>query len=541
MCSGLHYFHPAWIERSDEVLEVDVCVYGGNAAGVVAGIKALRLGMSAVVLQPGMHLGGMTTGGLGWTDYGRQHVIGGMSRRFYEDLGKSVGMDGANWHFWPSDAERLIKSMVKDTGLDVRRAAYLDTIEMNGQRLVSLTVLGGLHVKAKQFIDCSYEGDLLAKAGVSYTIGRESNAVYGETLNGVQCRDKHQFTGTRVDPYMVEGDAGSGLLPGVESRDLRQDQGQGDHKVQAYNFRVCMTNDPALMVPWEKPAGYEALRYEPLARWYRGGVQKEDDRNRPFSYASRLVDGEPFPQKIDLLDRRTPTGHWKSDTNNHGPVSSDFIGANHEWPTADYAVREAIFQAHVTYQKGLYWFLANDERVPDPLRSVYAGLGLPSDEFTDTGHWPHQLYPREARRMVADHVITEHDCTHSVVADDPVGMGSYTMDSHNCSRFVAEVEGQPSVLNEGDVQVPPTDPYGVSLKAIVPKAGECENLVVPVCFSASHIAYGSARMEPVFMVLGESAACVSQLALRDGVAVQGVAYDKLRVMLDDAEQVLSES
>lgn len=531
MTSDLHYFHPSWIEPSDATLDVDVCVYGGNAAGVMAAIKATRLGLSTVLLHPGKHLGGMTTGGLGWTDYGRRHVIGGMSRQFYKDLGTDVGMDEEYWHFWPSDATNRINTLVREVGLDVRLASYLDRVEMDGQRLVSLRVLGGLNVKAKQFVDASYEGDLMAAAGVSYTTGRESNGVYGETLNGVQCRKEHQFGHIRVDPFIVEGDASSGLLPGVESRDLRQDAGQGDHKVQAYNFRICMTDDPALRMDWERPEGYEPLYYEAMARWLRSDKAVEECMRSYQGIADAAC-------KFDVLDRRTVDGHRKTDTNNYGALSSDFIGFNYAWPRADYAIRETIFQQHVTYQKGFYWFMANDERVPDPLQAMYQKWGLSRDEFVSGGGWSHQLYPREARRMVADHVITEHNCNAKVIAEDSVGMGSYTMDSHNCSRFVADVEGQPGVLNEGDVQVPPTDPYPISYKAVVPAQGECENLSVPVCFSASHIAYGSARMEPVFMVLGESVACAAYRAITDGVTVQDVDYAKLRSMLEEAGQVL---
>ncbi|MEO0966274.1 MAG: FAD-dependent oxidoreductase [Planctomycetota bacterium] len=535
MTSQPHYFHTTWIQPTDERLDVDVCVYGGNAAGVVAAVKASELGMSAVLLQPGQHLGGMTTGGLSWTDYGSRHVIGGMSRAFYRGLGAEAGMEGEYWHFWPSDATRRIEAMCRDAGLDVRRATFLDQVQMAGRRIVGISLLGGLTVRARQFIDCSYEGDLMAAAGVSCTVGREANTEYDETLNGVQCRQTHQFDPHAVDPFVVEGDPSSGLLPFVESRDLRRDQGRADHKIQAYNFRICMTDDPAIRVDWRRPEGYDPMHYELAARWFRNDSWGSWNATLPHDPAT---DPRQAPNKFDILDRATDAGWHKADVNNHGPCSSDFIGANYTWPTADYAIRERIFQEHVRYQQGLYWFMANDPRVPGPLREVYQRWGLPRDEFTQTGHWPHQLYPREARRMIADHVITEHDCTGRVRPDDSVGMGSYTMDSHNCSRFVAEINGKPTVMNEGDVQVPPTEPYPVSYRAIVPRRGECTNLIVPVCFSASHIAYGSARMEPVFMVLGESAGCAANRAIADGVAVQDVDYHRLRSMLDEAGQVL---
>ncbi|MEO0965576.1 MAG: FAD-dependent oxidoreductase [Planctomycetota bacterium] len=541
--TGLHYFLPSWVQPADETLEVDLCVYGGNASGVVAAVKASRLGLSTVLLQPGQHLGGMTTGGLGWTDFGRKHVIGGMARDFYRRIGVRKGVE-EEWAFWPSEASAVVDELIAEAGIDVRLAQYLDAVAMDGPRIVAITLLGGLTVRAKCFVDASYEGDLLARAGVSYHVGRESNATYGETLNGVQCMNKHQFSlggvdesnPVHIDPFVVAGDPASGLLPGVEARDLRKDAGQADRKVQAYNFRVCMTDDPDLKIDWQAPAGYDPRLYELAVRWF-AHEPGPGDWSGSRVYGS---DGRPQDRvrKFDVLSSRTPSGHRKTDSNNHGPVSSDFIGANYLWPEADYAVREVVFQRHVAYQRGLYYFMANDDRLPEDLRRAYGVWGLPKDEFVDTDHWPHQLYPREARRMVAELVVTEADCRAERVADDSVGMGSYTMDSHNCSRFVGEVDGKPSVMNEGDVQVPPTDPYPVSYRAIVPARGECANLVVPVCFSASHIAYGSARMEPVFMVLGESAACAASLAIHEGVDVQDVAYGKLRSMLDDAGQVL---
>jgi len=530
--SNLHYFHRDWIESTDESLETDLCVYGGTAGGVVAAVKAARLGRRVVLLQPGKHLGGMTTGGLGWTDYGRKWVIGGMSRQFYRDMGHVCDREEL-WHFEPHIATKIITAMVEEADVTVRYGQYLDTVAMDGQRLRAIRCLGGLEVKATMFIDATYEGDLMAKAGVSYTVGRESNAVYGETLNGVQVRDLHQFSHP-VDPYVVEGDPSSGLLPQIVDQDLAKIQGQGDKRVQAYCFRMCMTDDPDLIIPWEKPANFDPRQYLLATRWFNSDHDHYNEQLCEWDGAPRAV-----PRKFDILDNPTPGGHHKTDTNNHGPISSDFIGANYAYPEADYEFREHIFQAHVTYQKGLYWHLANDPAIPQRYREAYSRWGLPRDEYEDTGHWPHQLYVREARRMVSDYVITEHDCNHERVAEDPVGMGSYTMDSHNCARFVGEIDGVVSVRNEGDVQVPPTLPYPVSYRAVIPKRGECENLFVPTCFSASHIAFGSARMEPVFMVMGESVACAAHLAIDDGSSTHDVKYDELRPMLDEAKQVLA--
>jgi hypothetical protein len=527
--AGLHYFHPDWIKTTDEQLSVDLCIYGGNAAGVAAAVTARKRGLSVALLQPGQHLGGMTSGGLGWTDFGRKHVIGGLSRSFYREVGKHYGLE-EEWQFEPGVAEAIFDRWIDEYDVMLRREQYVDQVEMYGNRIHAITLLGGLRVQAALFMDCSYEGDLMAKAGVNYHVGREANSIYGESLNGIQIREKHQFN-SPVDPYLVAGDPSSGLLPQVEDLDLTQKQGEGDHRVQAYNFRVCMTDDPELKVDWQKPENFDPQQYVLATRWF----QSEKDA---FNEQLRDFDGETRIAKFDQFPNKTPGGYHKTDTNNHGAVSSDFIGANWGWPEADYAERERLFQAHVTYQQGLYWHLANSEEIPQRYRELYQRWGLPKDEFTDTGHWPHQLYVREARRMIGDYVITEHDCHKKSVAEDSVGMGSYTMDSHNCTRFVKVEDGQARVLNEGDVQVPPTDPYPISYRSIVPAKGQCENLFVPVCFSASHIAYGSARMEPVFMVMGESAGIAAALCLSKNCTVQDLPYGDLEPELVKAEQVL---
>ncbi|MBM3495625.1 MAG: FAD-dependent oxidoreductase, partial [Armatimonadetes bacterium] len=329
----------------------------------------------------------------------------------------------------------------------------------------------------------------------------------GETINGIQYLDKHQFE-AHVSPYVVEGDPASGLLPGIEPR-ARERAGTGDRRVQAYNFRLILTRKPENRIPFPKPEGYDLRQYVLTARYLAAGW------TGAFS-------------KFD------PIRGDKVDKNNAGATSTDFIGANYRWPTGSYAERERAFQEHVRYVAGWFWFMANDPSVPESVRSRMAEWGLCKDEYGDTGGWPHQLYVREARRMVSDYVITEHDCRGKARADDPVGLGSYGMDSHNCRRYV--VDGR--VMNEGDVQVAGFPPYPVSYRCIVPKRGQCANLLVPVCISASHIAYGSARMEPVFMVLGQSAALAAHIALETGAAVQDVPYTDLRARLLDAGQVL---
>ncbi len=518
---GLHYFQPHWIERTDKRIAADVCVYGGTAAGVIAAVAAARRGKSALLIHPGNHLGGMTSGGLGWTDFGRKHVIGGMARRFYQDVGRFYGKD-EEWLFEPRAAQSVMDGYVRTAGVPVYRRQFLDRAEMDGKRIRSLRLLGGLTVSARVFLDATYEGDLLAKAGARYVVGREANSVYGETINGVQVREKHQFSHA-VDPYVVPGDPSSGTLPGVCQQDAAPD-GSGDGRIQAYNFRVCLTDDPQLKTEWERPDGLQERDYELARRWFNS---PKDAYNEQLTSGDRL-------KKFDLLSARTPGGFVKTDTNNHGPVSSDFIGANYGWPEGDYHQRERLFQDHVRYQKGLYWFLANDPAIPAHYREAYRRFGPARDEFAGTGHWPHQLYVREARRLVGDYVLTEADTQHRRQPSDPVGMGSYAMDSHNCQRFVRD--GQ--VRNEGDVQLAPAGPYGVSYRSLVPRRGECANLLVPVCLSASHIAYGSVRMEPVFMALAQSAAIAACLSIDRGCAVQDLPYAVLRPELDAAAQIV---
>ena len=476
----------------------DVCVYGGTSAGVAAAVIARRLGRSVSIAAFGRKLGGMTASGLGATDTGRIGAIGGLSREFYRRVGEPYGKQ-ESFAFEPRVAEGVFEAWVAEHGIDVFREQRLDTVRMSQDRIVELRMESGLRFRAKMFIDATYEGDLLGRAGVSWFAGREGNAAYGETLNGVQFRSGHQFR-VPVDPYVTPGVASSGLLAGI-APDPPGTTGEGDHRIQAFNFRVCLTR-AADRLPFPKPEGYDPARYELLLRYIQAGIW-------------------------DVLGNNQPMPNGKTDWNNNGAVSSDNIGRNYEWPDTDYWDRERIFQDHVTYQQGLMWFLANDQRVPAAIRAEIGAWGLPRDEFVDTGGWPHELYIREARRMVSDHVMTEHDCRGTVRVEDPVGLASYTMDSHNCKRVV--VDGK--VRNEGDVQVPVPAPFPVSYRSIVPRAGECENLLVPVCLSSSHIAYGSIRMEPVFMVLAQAAATAASQAIEDGVAVQDVGYAALRRQL----------
>lgn len=514
--------------------QVDVCVYGGTSAGVIASVAAKRQAKTVLLVEPGRHLGGMTSGGLGWTDFGNKAVIGGMSLDFYRRVGREYGKGDTVWTFEPHVAEKVFKDLVADAGVDVLYEHRIARAGKDGARLKSVTLEHAppqetgapapsalpndpqVVVEATVFLDCTYEGDLMAASGVGYTVGRESVEKYGEPLNGIRAQTpKHQFLGP-VDPYVHPGDPASGLLPLIQEGDGGT-PGAGDLRVQTYNFRLCLTKEESNKRPIEAPAHYDPKRYELLARHVESLVKLD-----------KLPRLSGHLMKIDMV---TPK---KTDINNDGAVSTDYIGMNYAYPDGDYATRGRIWNDHLHYIQGLIYFLRSDPRVPEHVRTEMASWGLCRDEFQDTGGWPHQMYVREARRMVGSYVITQGDCEHRSVAKDSVGMGAYNMDSHNCQRIVQNGVAR----NEGDVQVAPAAPYPISYRALVPKKNECENLLVPVCFSSSHIAYGSARMEPVFMVLGESAAYAACAAIDGGGAVQDVDYPALRKKLLAAGQVL---
>jgi len=511
--------------------QYDIVIYGGTSAGITAAVQAARMERSVILLEPGSHLGGLTSGGLGKTDSGDKSVIGGISREFYQRLKKyyddpaawirepSSDYEGYNreddaiWGFEPHVAELVYNRMLEEAKITVLRNERLDRaggVIKEGSRIVSIRMESGLIVHGRTFIDATYEGDLMAAAGVSYALGREANQVYGETLNGVQKGQAiyHQFV-YGVDPYLVQGDPSSGLLPGVQDREPGED-GQGDDLLQAYCFRMCLTDVEENKVPYPRPDGYDELRYELLLRNFEAGESG-------------------LPWLPGMMPNR------KTDTNNRTGFSTDNIGMNYGYPEGNYQTREKIIKEHETYQKGLMWTLAHNPRVPETIRNEIGRWGLARDEFIDNGNWPHQIYVREARRMIGEYVVSENDCRRLAIVKDPVGMGSYSMDSHNCQRYVSP-EG--FVKNEGDVEVSPGGPYLISYRSIVPKREEAGNLLVPVCLSASHIAYGSIRMEPVFMILGQSAATAAALAVEHGSTVQDVDYQELRELLLKDRQIL---
>lgn len=492
----------------------DLVIYGGTSAGLAAAVQASRMGLRSVVLEPSARLGGLSSGGLGDTDFGDKGAIGGLSLDFYRRLGRRYGTDNAAaWLFEPKTALAVFREWAEEYDLDVRFGERLDPIDplvKQGSRIAAVRMESGRIFSGRMFMDAGYEGDLMKAAGVSYATGRESNSVYGETYNGIQTANavKNQLP-HGVDPYVVKGDPSSGLLPGVNPNAGGTD-GQGDARIQAYCYRMCLTDDPANRVFVEQPEGYDEQDYELLFR--------------------AIEQGEKIFFKLNKVPNR------KTDSNNDKGFSTDYIGSNYDYPEASYAERYLIAAAHERHQRGLIWTLQHHPRVPEYLRSFYAPWGLPLDEFEESGHWSPQLYIREARRMVGDFVMNEHHIFLRSPVADVIGLGSYTMDSHNVQRHVS-AEG--FAVNEGDVQIKLKGPYPISYRAIVPKEEECVNLLVPVCLSASHIAYGSIRMEPVFMVLGQSAATAAALALEADISVQAVDYTALRVQMLLDGQVLT--
>lgn len=478
--------------------EYDICVYGGTSAGVIAAYSARMMDKKVLLIEPGGRLGGLTSGGLGYTDIGNKQVVTGLSKDFYRRLGRHYGKL-EQWIFEPGVAEGIFEDYVSSAGVKVWKKRRIVGAEVGGGKIVSIRVEPSdgegeaRTVTASMFIDCSYEGDLMAHSGVTYAVGREPNSLYDETYNGVQLMTRHQFP-DGVDPYVVPGDSTSGLLWGISDAELLPD-GSGDTLVQAYNYRICLTDDPDNMIPITRPDNYDSTRYELLLRLF----EAQPDKRRLNDY---------------FIWSRMP--NRKTDVNNRGGFSTDAIGMNHNYPEAGYEERERIIRNHREYTQGLLYFYGHDSRVPDTLRRQMLRWGYPKDEYEEYGHWTPQLYVREVRRMVGEYVMTQANCENREVVEDGIGMAAYTMDSHNCQRIVVEKDGVKMVKNEGNVEIGGGRPYPISYRSIIPRRGECDNLLVPVCMSASHIAYGSIRMEPVFMVLAQSAAVAACLALETG-------------------------
>lgn len=552
---GLSFVFSTFFAYAQNIKEYDVVVYGGSPAAISAAVQVHRMGLECVVVSPDKRIGGLTTGGLGQTDIGNKNAFGGIALEFYRDIaawyrdkkrwtrqkredylpdGQCSGTKGDDsmWTFEPSAALAVLENWERRDNLKIVRGEKLDRgkggVLTRDGRIVSFRTLSGRVFKGKMFVDATYEGDLMAAAGVSYTVGREDNSKYGETLSGCQRKNAvyHQFC-MGISAYVIPGDPSSGLLPGVMKDDGRAD-GTGDDYVQAYCFRMCLTDDPANRIPFKRPASYDEKTYELLFRQLAA-------RGEKFYAAGN-------ERRLPWINSKMP--NRKTDTNNRDGFSTDFVGMNWRWPEASYEEREKIFNAHLEYQRGLMWTLANHPRVPESVRKVYSRWGTCRDEFTDGpgDGWQSQLYVREARRMVGSYVMTEVNCRGKITAGKPVAMAAYTMDSHHVRR-IADENGH--VSNEGDVQIDRDEngvkfpPYPIDYGSIIPKRGECSNLLVPVCLSASHMAFGSIRMEPVFFALGQAAGTAAVQSIKAGCAVQDLPYRPLRDRLVADGQVLA--
>lgn len=542
-------------QRSDSV-KADVVIYGGTAAAVIAAVQVAQMDKSVIIVCPEKHLGGLTSGGLGFTDTGNKAVIGGLAREFYQRVYDHYQSDSAwirqkkdeygnkgqgtpaidgdkrtMWIFEPHVAGQIFEAIVSENNIRVDRDHWLDResgVEMKKGEISSIRMLNGKVYQGKVFIDATYEGDLMAAAGVSYRIGRESNREYNEQWNGVQKDHKvayrflnesrSHFPPREIDPYVVPGDPSSGVIPRV-STDPPGETGDGDKKIQAYCYRLCLTDVKENQVPFEMPENYDPWQYEVLGRLFEAGWGKLELIHDRGTHIAKF---DPIPNR-------------KTDTNNHGPFSTDNIGMNYDYPEGSYERRREIIEEHENYQKGLFYFYLNDPRVPEEVRNEIGRWGLAKDEFTDNGYWPYQLYIREGRRMAGAFVMTENEVKKLKPVPRPVGMGSYTLDSHHTQRYITS-EG--FVENEGNVNAKTNGPYQIDMWSMLPRQEECTNLLVPVAVSASHIAFGSIRMEPVFMILGQSAGVIACMSIENNQDLHEQDYHEVKATLIEKGQVL---
>jgi hypothetical protein len=528
-------------KKNSGIYEADVIVYGGTSSAVTTAVQIARMGKSVIIVSPDKHLGGLSSSGLGFTDTGNKAVIGGLAREFYQLIylhyqnpaswkwqkqseygNKGQGnpaIDGENrtvWIFEPHAAEEAFELLIEKNNIKVFRDEWLDrnhpVIKNNGT-ILSFQTLSGKIFKGKIFIDATYEGDLMASAGISYHVGREANSVYDEEWNGIQVgtfpHKHHDFGDLNVNPYVIPGDSSSGILQRISSKNPGI-RGEGDSRIQAYCFRLCLTKNENNRVPFLRPDGYDSTQYELLIRIYNAGWR-------------------------GTFNKFDPIPNLKTDVNNHGPFSFDNIGMNYDYPEAGYERRKEIIREHITYQMGLLYFIVSDPRIPAEVRDEMSKWGYSGDEFPDNNNWPYNIYVREARRMKGEYVMTENDVLSKRKVPHSIGMGSYNLDSHNTQRYIKD-DG--FVENEGDIELSSKQPYMIDLGSILPKREECRNLLVTVCVSSSHIAFGSIRMEPVFMILGQSAGTVAAMAIEERKSIYALSYDAIKTKLLADGQIL---
>ncbi|GHV64818.1 xanthan lyase [Bacteroidia bacterium] len=497
----------------------DVVIYGGTSSGIISAVQASKDGRSVVMIEPsakqGGLLGGLTTGGLSMTDHGKKSSIGGLALDFYNRVGKEYNYGGPAWRFEPKIALKVYHEMIKEQRITVvynERIALDKGVIKKGNKIHSIKMESGKTFEGKIFIDATYEGDLMALAGVSYTVGREPNSKYGETFNGIVERQYHLNVPAGIDPYIEKGNPAGGLLPWVNP-DLGGNIGDGDSKVMAYCYRMCMTDDPNNRVMIEKPANYNEMEYELLFRAFEKGF-----RSQCFQL--------------------TPIQNKKTDSNMGGGISTNYVGASWNYPEANYETRENIRKAHENYQKGFVWTVQNHPRIPLAVRNFYKIWGLAKDEFVENNNWSPQLYIRESRRMVSDCVVTENEIFQKQSVKKPIGLASYNIDSHPVQYCIGK-DG--FVRAEGATIKSPPKAYQLDYGIITPPKSDCENLLVSVCVSASHSAYTSLRMEPVYMILGQSAAVAASLAIEGKVPVQDIDYNLLKERLLAVGQIIEDT
>ncbi len=497
-----------------QVIDSDICVYGATSGGVSAAVAAARLGKSVVLISYNAHVGGMTSGGLGVTDKGNTASIGGISAEFYRRVGQVYGSSNPVYYFEPHVAEQTFRQMLAEAAVPVYTNQLLASVTMSNLVITQITMNDGTIFRAREFIDTTYEGDLMAMAGVSFTVGREATTNYNESQAGIQ----NPGGSYNYDPYLVAGNPASGVLPFVQPG-TNGTVGQGDNKVQTYNFRLCLTSVASNMIPVTPGTNYSEAQYELFRR-----------------YVAARVAANGSVHFNELIDLQTIIPNGKTDINARDELSTDFIGYNYTYPTNTYAGREVVRQAHEDYIRGLLYFYATSPNVPANLNTEAAAWGLAKDEFQDTAGWPHQMYIREARRMVSDYVMIQQDATGTRSAPDPVALGSYALDSHPVARLAV---GGFSRWEGGGISGTPPYPFGISYRSIIPRVGQCQNLFCTFALSASHVGFAPVRMEPVFMMTSQSAATAAAFAIDDNVPVQQVNYAKLSAGLRADGQILT--
>ncbi|QIU92675.1 FAD-dependent oxidoreductase [Bacteroides faecium] len=486
----------------------DLIVYGGTSSGIIAAYAASKGGLKVAILEPGKHIGGLTTSGLGHVDIGNPETVGGYAREFLKRVGSHYGKTKIQVDMESSVAENVFQQMLKETGVDVYYHSRLLSrrgVVRQGNKIQNLILEDGREFSARIYIDATYEGDLMAQSGVSYTVGREAIKKYNESSAGIQ---PYKLVRKYNDTQLKEVKQLSDAFPLDYVFSDREQVGDADHRVQAYVYRLCITTNKENQVPFTKPGGYDPQRY--------ANVLTRINRLKLLTLDKALTLYKLPNQKFDV---------------NH----MDLVNASWKYAEASYEDRNYIESYHKHYQQGLLYFLSNDEKVPEQLRNDTKRYGYAADEFADNDNWPYMLYVREGRRMIGKYVMRQQDAWDNPHKEDAIAIGSYFMDCHTVQRFITPAG---EMLEEGEMKHAPFRPYEISYGAIIPKQKECENLFVSVCMSATHTIYGSLRMEPVFMMTGHAAGAASVLAIRDNLAIQQVDIQQLQKELISQGQIL---